>query len=187
MSRGLRGLLREAVQGTAATDLDRLGPLATFEALAALWHSGWLGPGHSSPRATAAEVRQRLRQVARARVSVAEAAALPVGTVVLVTGTLRLESGSRSDDAGETLVIDDDGARASLSPLHWIGSAARDGTVTVLGFTDPRLDPGAAAAGPRRSPTRLWLSSAGLPLMACLVRVPGAHGGAPLANREGTR
>lgn len=159
MPRNLRALLLEAVQGIDLADLDRLGPLATFEALAALWQSGWLGEGHRVQRVTVAEMRQRLRQVARARVSIAEASALAAGAVVLVRGELR-----PSTDG--TLVIDD-GEWALVAEVRWIGSPARDGTVTALGFADPRFDADAAPAGPRRSPKRLWLGSTRLPVIAC--------------------
>jgi hypothetical protein len=159
MPRNLRALLLEAVQGIDLADLDRLGPLATFEALAALWKSGWLGEGHRLQRVTAAEMRQRLRQVARARMSIAEASALAAGALVLVRGELRPATDG-------TLVIDD-GERALVAEVRWIGSPARDGTVTALGFADPRFDPDALPAGPRRSPKRLWLASTHLPVVAC--------------------
>jgi hypothetical protein len=159
MLRSLRALLLEAVQGIEPADLDRLGPLATFEALAALWHSGWLGEGRRVSRVMVAEMRQRLRQVARARVSITEAGALEAGAVALVRGELRC--------SGVGPLVIDDGEQALVAEARWIGSPARHGTVTVLGFVDRRFDPEAAPAGPRRSPTRLWVASTRLPVIAC--------------------
>jgi hypothetical protein len=149
MTRGLRGLLALAARGV---DLEPLGPLGTFEALSVLWNEGWLGTGRFSPRATAADVRVRLRELGRARIALDDALDCPAGSIILARGVI----------AGALL----DGV-ARLGELRWIGPPESAGAVTVLGFTDPRLDPDLPPPGPRRVPRRLWIGPARLPAIAC--------------------
>ena len=169
-ARALRGLLLEALDGCDETVLDRLGPLATWSALAALWESGWLGAGKSTVRATCAQIRQRLREIANARRSIAEAAELPAGAVLCIEGTI-VEATARD------LVIDDgsgEPAHARSDDAHWLSARVAPlpgDRVTVLGFADSELDSRRAPVGPRRLPRRVVIRAAGLPLIAHLGTV----------------
>jgi hypothetical protein len=74
------------------------------------------------------------------------------------------------------LCLDDgSGERASLlePPRRWIGGAPppREGDrVTLLGYADPTFALAEAPRGPRRSPRRLLVRAARLPLLACCLR-----------------
>jgi hypothetical protein len=165
--RALRGLLLEALEGEG-TLLARLGVFGSWRAMATLWETGWLGGGHRSARATAAEIRQRLRQIAAARRSIAEAAAVPTGAPVWVEGGV-IRAGA------ETLLLDDNSGETALIPcaeLRWIGGppAAGEGDrVTVLGFAAAEVDPSLAASAPRRLPRRVVIRSADRPAIAHLA------------------
>jgi hypothetical protein len=165
--RALRGLLLEALEGDDSL-LTRLGAFGSWRALATLWETGWLGRSHRSARATAAELRQRLREIAAARRSIAEAAAVATGAAVWVEGGViraGVEALLLDDNSGET-------ARIPSAELRWIGGppAAGEGDrVTVLGFAAPEVDPSLAAPAPRRLPRRVVIRSADRPAIAHLA------------------
>jgi hypothetical protein len=159
--RALRALLLEAVRGVDGAVLEGLGPLGSFRALAALWATGWLGERKPTARATSAAIRHRLREIGAARRSLAQAALLPAGAVVLIEGRVVALSPLDLDDDGGEMV------RVPPPPVRWIDSRApRQGDrVTLLGFVDRALDPSLPPRGPRQSPTRLLVRPALLPLV----------------------
>jgi hypothetical protein len=165
--RVLRGLLLDALEGCDEGLLDRLGQLASWNALVGLWEGGWLGAGKSSPRATRAEIRQRLREIAGARRSLAELLSVPAGTVVCVEGTV---AGVTAHD----LILDDGSGElgyARSEGAWWINPRLVPATgdhVTLLGFADSEVDPTRAPEGPRSLPRRVVIRAAGLPLVAYL-------------------
>jgi hypothetical protein len=166
--RALRGLLLEGLRGCDDRVLAQLGPLASWRALATLWEMGWLGTGKSSVRATSAEIRQRLRQIAEARRSIADAAALAAGAPVCVQGDVTRASTAElmlEDNSGEPAFI-------PVAELRWIGqprAAAEGDRVTVLGFAHTELDPAQAPSAPRRLPQRVVIGAAALPAIAHLA------------------
>jgi hypothetical protein len=161
--RALRGLLLEALKGEEAL-LERLGAFGSWRALATLWEAGWLGGGHTSARATAAEIRHHLREVVAARRSIADVTA---GVVWVEGGVIR----AGADD----LLLDDNSGETALIPraeLRWIGGlppALEGDRVSVLGFAAPELDPSLPPSGPRRLPRRVVIRSADLPAIAHLA------------------
>jgi hypothetical protein len=165
--RALRELLLEALDGCDEDLLERLGQLASWNAIIGLWEGGWLGAGKSSPRATRAQVRQRLREIADARRSIAELLSLESGTVVCVEATV-VEVTARD------LIVDDGSgelAYARSEGAWWINprlAPAAGDRVTLLGFVDSELDATRAPAGPRSLPRRVVIRAAGLPLIAYL-------------------
>jgi hypothetical protein len=163
----LRDLLLEALEGCDESLLERLGQLASWNAIIGLWEGGWLGAGKSSPRATRAQIRMRLREIADARRTIAELPALEGGTVVCVEGAIVGVS------ARDLLVDDGSGelACARSEAAWWINPrlTPRVGDrVTLLGFVDLELDPTRAPEGPRSLPRRVVIRAAGLPLIAHL-------------------
>ena len=165
--RALRELLLEALDGCDDGLLERLGQLASWNAIVGLWEGGWLGPGRSSPRATRAEVRQRLREIAGARRSIAQLLSVESGTVVCVEGII---VGVTAHD----LIVDDGSGElgyARSEGAWWINPrlvpAAGD-RVTLLGFADSEVDGSRAPEGPRSLPRRVVIRAAGLPLIAHL-------------------
>jgi hypothetical protein len=155
--------LLEALAGCDDRVLAGLGALGSWSALAALWEHGWLGAGKPSVRATCAEIRQRLREIARSRCSIAEVLAAPAGAVVCIEGTIA--------EIGEERVLVEDGSgeSADLRPgeVRWLGRRPAAGErVTVLGFADSAVDPTRAARGPRALPRRAVIRAAGLPPVA---------------------
>ena len=165
--RALRELLLEALDGCDEALLDRLGQLASWNAIIGLWEGGWLGAGKSSPRATRAQVRQRLREIAEARRSIAEVRALDAGTVVCVEGNI---VGVTAHD----LIVDDGSGElgyARSEGAWWINprlSPQAGDRVTLLGFCDSEVDATRAPEGPRSLPRRVVIRAAGLPLIAHL-------------------
>jgi hypothetical protein len=165
--RALRELLLEALDGCDEALLDRLGQLATWNAIIGLWEGGWLGPGKSSARATRAQVRLRLREIADARRSIAELLSIEAGTVVVVEGTI-------VEVTAYDLVVDDGSGElgyARSEGAWWINPRlvplAGD-HVTLLGFADSEVDATRAPEGPRSLPRRVVIRAAGLPLIAHL-------------------
>jgi hypothetical protein len=165
--RALRELLLDALDGCDEALLHRLGQLASWNAIIGLWEGGWLGAGKASPRATRAQVRQRLREIADARRSIAELLNVQAGTVVCVEGTI---VGVTAHD----LIVDDGSGElgyARSEGAWWINPrlvpVAGD-RVTVLGFADSELDAAAVSEGPRSLPRRVVIRAAGLPLIAHL-------------------
>jgi hypothetical protein len=165
--RALRELLLEALDGCDEALLDRLGELATWNAIIGLWEGGWLGQGKSSPRATRAQVRQRLREIADARRSIAELLSIEAGTMVVVEGTV-------VEVTAYDLVVDDGSGElgyARSEGAWWINPrlvpVAGD-HVTLLGFADSEVDATRAPEGPRSLPRRVVIRAAGLPLIAHL-------------------
>jgi len=166
-ARALRDLLLDALDGCEPSLLERLGQLASWNAVIGLWEGGWLGTGKPSPRATRAQIRQRLREIADARRRVVELLELPAGTVVCVEGDI-------VEVTPNDLFVDDGSgelACARSENAMWINPrlAARVGDrVTLLGFLDIELDPERAPEGPRSLPRRVVIRAAGLPLIAHL-------------------
>jgi uncharacterized protein YdeI (BOF family) len=166
-ARALRDLLLEALGGCDEALLERLGSLASWNAVAALWQGGWLGAGKSSMRATGAQIRRRLREIAQARRSIAEVLALPAGTPVCIEGTI-------IEATAHDLVVDDGSgelAYARSEDARWLSPrlAPQAGDrVTVLGFADSEVDATRAPPGPRTLPRRVVLRAAGLPLVVHL-------------------
>lgn len=151
----LRAMLFEALRGCDEAFIAGLGPLATWDALSALWAAGWLGSGRASLRSTAAEIRQHLREISSSVRRADALAPLPRGTLVCVSGVVR-------DAALEALVLDDDSGaevlvRADTAALVG-GTPQVGGTALAVGLVDHILDP-AAAAAPRRLPTRPVVSA----------------------------
>jgi hypothetical protein len=168
----LRDLLQGALGGCDPALLERLGPLASWNAMVALWEGGWLGPGRASVRATAAEIRVRLRMIAEARRPIAEALALPAGEVVCIEGTV-VEAAARD------LVIDDGSGElgyARSQEAVWLNprlAPLAGDRVTVVGFADSELDTTRAPVHPRALPRRMVIRAAELPLIAHLgTRTP---------------
>jgi hypothetical protein len=163
----LRGLLLEATRGCDDALLARLGTLASWSALLALWEGGWLGAGKSSVRATCAQIRQRLRAIADSRHPIAALLSLPAGTPVCIEGTI-------VDAGADELIIDDgSGERAHARSRTGWWDNARPGPqagdrVTVVGFADSEVDPTRAPAGPRALPRRVVIRAAHLPVIAHL-------------------
>jgi hypothetical protein len=177
LARALRAMLLEALEGCDEELLARLGPLASWNAIAGLWEGGWLGQGKSSPRATRAQVRQKLREIAAARRTIAEVPALPAGTMVCLEGAV-VEVTPRD------LVIEDgsgERAHARSEGAWWINPrlSPREGDrVTVLGFVYSEVDETRAPRNPRELPRRVVIRAAALPLMAHLgglAEEPGAR------------
>jgi hypothetical protein len=165
-ARTVRAWLRHAAGGADEALLARLGPLGSFAALTELWEAGWLGEAGRSARITEARIRQRLREIAVARRSIAEAALVAAGTTVLLDGTVAALSPLCLEDGS--------GERASVpsAPGRWIGGTpppAEGDRVTLLGFADPVLDLTRPPHGPRRSPRALLVRAARLPLIAHLA------------------
>ena len=176
-ARELRDLLLEALDGCDETLLERLGQLASWNAVIGLWEGGWLGAGKSSPRATRAQIRLRLREIARARCSIADALALPAGEVVCIEGAV-------VETTAHDLVVDDGSgelAYARSEGAWWINPRVAPlpgDRVTILGFADSDLDTTRAPHGPRALPRRVVIRAAGLPLIAhlgALAEPPGAR------------
>jgi hypothetical protein len=166
-AQALRGLLLEALKGCDEELLERLGTLASWNALLALWEGGWLGPMHASMRMSIAHVRHRLRKIAAARRSIVEVLALPAGTAVVVEGTI-VEA-----TAQDLVIADGSGelARARSAAEWWLNprlSPMAGDRVTIVGFADSEIDPTRAPDNPRALPRRVVLRAAGLPLIAHL-------------------
>jgi uncharacterized protein YdeI (BOF family) len=165
--RALRELLLDALEGCDESLLERLGQLATWNAIMGLWEGGWLGGGKSSSRATRAQIRVRLREIADARRSIAELYALEAGTMVCVEGAI-------VEVTAHDLIVDDGSgelATARSEGAWWINprlSPQPGDGVTLLGFLDLELDPSRAPDGPRSLPRRVVIRAAGLPLIAHL-------------------
>jgi hypothetical protein len=165
--RALRELLLEALDGCDEALLDRLGQLATWNAIIGMWEGGWLGAGKSSPRATRAQVRQRLREIADARRSIADLLSMEAGTVVCVEGTI-------VEVTAYDLIVDDGSGElgyARSEGAWWINPRlvpAVGDHVTLLGFSDSEVDVSRAPEGPRSLPRRVVIRAAGLPLIAHL-------------------
>ena len=165
--RALRELLLEALEGCDEALLDRLGQLASWNAIIGLWEGGWLGAGKASLRATRAQVRQRLREIAESRRSIADLLSIESGTAVCVEGTV-VEVTARD------LVVDDGSGElgyARSEGAWWINPrlSPRPGhRVTLLGFADSEVDATRAPEGPRSLPRRVVIRAAGLPLIAHL-------------------
>ena len=161
--RGLRGLLLDALDGDEL--LGKLGPFGSWRALATLWETGWLGRGHRSARATAAEIRQRLRAIAAARRSIAEVPSVVTGATVWVEGGV-IRAGA------EALLLDDNSGETAHIPsaeVRWIGwppAAGEGDSVTVLGFAAAEVDLSLALSAPRRLPRRVVIRSADRPAIA---------------------
>jgi hypothetical protein len=140
--------------------LARLGPFASWVGLVALYDGGWLGAHSLSARTAPARLRARLRELARARRSLAEAGRgvlLVDGNVVAVTAVdLFVEDGS-----GETARV----PRAEIVWLRRHTPRERD-RVTLLGFADSEVDPTRAPTGPRRLPRRVVIRAAEFPVIA---------------------
>jgi len=172
--RALRDLLLDALEGCDETLLDRLGQLASWNAIIGLWEGGWLGAGKSSPRATRAQIRLHLREIADARRRVVDLLALEAGTVVCVEGAI-VEVTPRD------LIVDDGSgelACARSEGAWWINPrlTPRAGDhVTLLGFVDFELDPSRAPDGPRSLPRRVVIRAAGLPVIAHLGALADPH------------
>jgi hypothetical protein len=167
VARALRAVLLEALEGCDEELLARLGPLASWNAIAGLWEGGWLGQGKSSPRATRAQVRQKLKEIAGARRTIAEMVALPAGTMVFIDGIVVAVS------ARDLVVDDGSGERAyARSEAAWWKNprlSPREGArVSVLGFAYSELDESRAPRNPRELPRRVVIRSAALPLVAHL-------------------
>jgi hypothetical protein len=163
----LRALLLEAMRGCDDALLARLGPLASWNALVALWEGGWLGAGKSSVRATCAQIRQRLRAIADSRQSIAAVLGLTAGTPVCIAGTI-------VEATAEDLVVDDGSgelARARSDGGWWdnarVAPLAGD-RVTLVGFADSEVDLARAPDRPRALPRRVVIRAAQLPLIAHL-------------------
>jgi hypothetical protein len=167
LGRALRELLLDALDGCDESLLDRLGELATWNAIIGLWEGGWLGTGKSSPRATRAEIRQRLREIAEARRSIVELLTIEAGTVVCVEGAI-------VEVTAHDLIVDDGSGElgcARSEGAWWINprlSPRVGDRVTLLGFADLELDPTRAPEGPRSLPRRVVIRAASLPLIAHL-------------------
>jgi hypothetical protein len=166
-AQALRDLLLEAVQGCDDALLERLGTLASWNALAALWEGGWLGPSHSSMRVSVAQARQQLRMLAAARRPIAQLLALPAGTAVVVEGDIVSVT---PDD----LVVDDRSgelAHARSTEEWWLNPRlvpmAGD-RVTLVGFLDLEVDETRAPEHARALPRRVVIRAAALPLIAHL-------------------
>jgi hypothetical protein len=165
--RALRDLLLEALDGCDEALLDRLGQLATWNAIIGMWEGGWLGAGKSSPRATRAQVRQRLREIADARRSIADLLSVEAGTAVCVEGTI-------VEVTAYDLVVDDGSGElgyARSEGAWWINPRlvpAVGDHVTLLGFADREVDASRAPESPRSLPRRVVIRAAGLPLIAHL-------------------
>jgi hypothetical protein len=166
-ARALRDLLLEAVGGCPAELLEQLGALGSWNGIVALWEGGWLGPERASVRATCAQIRVRLRAIARARHSAADVLGLAAGTVVCVEGTIVATS-------PEDLVVDDGSgelAYARSENARWLSprlAPLPGDRVTLLGFADSEVDATRAPASPRALPRRVVIRAAGLPLVAHL-------------------
>jgi hypothetical protein len=163
----LRELLLESMRGCDDALLARLGTLASWNAVLALWEGGWLGVGKPTLRATCAQVRQRLRIIADSRRPIVEVLALSAGTPVCVEGAI-------VEATAEDLVVDDGSgelARARSDSGWWdnarLAPLAGD-RVTLVGFADSEVDPTRAPAGPRTLPRRVVIRAAQLPLIAHL-------------------
>jgi hypothetical protein len=167
-ARTVRAWLRQAA-GSDETLLARLGPFGTFAALTVLWEAGWLGVRRRSDRLTEAGIRHRLRAIAGARRSIADAAVLAAGTAVLLEGTVSaLAPLSLEDGSGER-------ASVPAAPEHWIGVAGPAGEgdrVTLLGFAEPALDLTRPPRGPRRPGRAVLVRAARLPVIAHLASAP---------------
>jgi hypothetical protein len=166
-ARALRDLLLEALEGCDESLLDRLGQLASWNAIIGLWEGGWLGTGKFSPRATRAQIRLRLREIADARRPIAQLLALEAGTMVCVEGEI-------VEVTPHDLIVDDgsgERACARSEGAWWINprlSPLAGERVTLLGFLDLELDPTRAPDSPRSAPRRVVIRAAGLPLIAHL-------------------
>jgi hypothetical protein len=163
----LRDLLLESMRGCDDGLVARLGTLASWNALLALWEGGWLGGSRSTVRATRAQIRQRLRLIADSRRPIADVPALSAGTPVCIEGTI-------VEATAEDLVVDDGSgelARARSDSGWWdnarLAPLAGD-RVTLVGFADSEVDPTRAPAGPRVLPRRVVIRAAQLPLIAHL-------------------
>jgi uncharacterized protein YdeI (BOF family) len=156
-----------SVQGCDDALLARLGTLASWNALVALWQGGWLGAGKSSLRVSGAQVRARLRAIADARRSIAQVLSLPAGAAVCIEGTI-------IETTAEDLIVDDGSgelARARSETEWWhnprVAPLPGD-RVTIVGFADSEVDPTRAPDNPRALPRRVVIRAAGLPLIAHL-------------------
>jgi hypothetical protein len=162
-ARALRGLLLEALAGCDERVLGGLGALASWQALTVLWEHGWLGAGKLSVRATCAQIRERLREISRARCAIAAVLAAPAGTVVRIEGTIAevTEAAVRVEDgSGEC-------ADLLRAETQWLGRPPQVGErVTALGFADSVVDPAQPARAPRALPRRAVIRAAGLPPIA---------------------
>jgi hypothetical protein len=163
----LRDLLLDSMRGCDDALLARLGTLASWNALVALWEGGWLGTRRLSGRATRAEIRQRLRTIAESRRSIAEVLGLPAGSPVCVEGTI-------VEATAEDLVVDDGSGELAQarSESGWWDNARLaplpGDRVTLVGFADSEVDPRRAPEGPRTLPRRVVIRAAQLPLIAHL-------------------
>jgi hypothetical protein len=164
-ARNLRALLLEALRGTDDRVTEGLGALASWQALVALWDSGWLGGGRTSARLAAADIRAHLRELASARRPITAVEHAALGELVCITGELLPTPFEDvllvSDREGASIVV--------LVPVgtHFVGGplAIRD-RVTVLGFADHEPDPDLARATPRGMPRRAIIrASSGTPVL----------------------